>query len=319
MAHGKLASLLGTLLLVTLLCACAGETPVPAGSGTTVTVVVTRDSGRAVLLEETVRIEESSTALDALQQVAEVRTRYGGGFVDAINGISSQYGGGNRQKKDWLFYINGISASIGANDYILQEGDIEHWDFRDWSYQQYVPAIIGDFPQPFLSGYRGRLKPTTIAHDAGLEEYARALAERLRGLGVAEVSIRAYSQLSRAEQEQTNLILLGTTDNELIAELNNDHHRLGFYAYLDGGRLVVLNAGGEVAAEYGAGSGLIQATQNPWHPKGIGTGESVVWMVSGSDEAGVRNAADALLNGYAGMQYAYAVAVAGGRVIRVPP
>ncbi|GAI85551.1 unnamed protein product, partial [marine sediment metagenome] len=35
---------------------------------------------------------------------------------------------------------------------------------------------------------------------------------------------------------------------------------------------------------------LIQATQNPWNPKGIGACENVVWLVSGTDEAGVKDA-----------------------------
>ena len=326
MRYRKLTGLIGMLLLAALLCGCSdqaplpagGSNPVPANGNASVTVAVTRDSGKVILLEETVAIEEGSTALDALHQVAEVRTKYGGGFVDAINGISSEYEGG-KQKKDWLFYINGISPSIGADDYIIRDGNIEHWDFRDWSYQQYIPAIIGDFPQPFLGGYRGEVWPTVIVHDAGLEEYARALAERLHELGVAEVAAWEYSQLSQAEKEKDNLIMLGTKDNELIAELNAAHKKLGFYAYFNEDKLVVLNAQGEVAAGYGAGSGLIQATQNPWHPKGVGTGENVVWMVSGVDEAGVRNAADTLLNGYADLKYAYAVAVAEGMVIRVPP
>ena len=81
---------------------------------------------------------------------------------------------------------------------------------------------------------------------------------------------------------------------------------------------MALNSKGEVASEYGAGSVLIQATQNPWNPKGVGASENVVWVVSGSDEAGVESAARALIDHQADFKYAHAVVIAGGKVIKLP-
>jgi hypothetical protein len=41
-------------------------------------------------------------------------------------------------------------------------------------------------------------------------------------------------------------------------------------------------------------------------------------MVSGSDETGVKNAIDALINHYAELRYACGVVVADGKIIRIP-
>ena len=324
----KLILFTGIGLLTAVLCGCSTGTLPPAGDENpnqppsvqkpTVKIVVTTNFGKEVMLEQTIEIEPDTSALEALKRVATVETKYGGNFVDAINGISSRYMGGSGSKKDWLWYMNGVSSNIGANDYVLEDGDIEHWDFRDWSYQQFIPAIIGEFPHPFLNGYQGKVKPTTIVYEEWFQDCAQLLIETLSELGVGELSAVTHNQLPKASQEQHNLIVLGRQDNELILELNNLHKKLGFYTYFNDGKLVVLDAEGEVASEYGAGSGLIQATQNPWNPKGVGAGENVVWMISGTDDEGVRKAVQALTSSSSDLRYAYAAVVIEQSAIKIP-
>ena len=67
---------------------------------------------------------------------------------------------------------NGIMANMGAGAYKLQPGDVEHWDFHGWSFNAFVPAVIGSFPQPFLSGFRGKKLPTIVVYQEGLEKTA---------------------------------------------------------------------------------------------------------------------------------------------------
>jgi len=322
----QLAGLINTVLLVVLLCSCSANTSLPANGSTlpstdrhsSAKVVVTRDFGKVVLLEKTIEIGEDTTALEALQQVAEVETKYGGGFVNAINGISSEYQGVNQQKKDWLFYINGISVSTGAKDYILRDGDIQHWDFHDWGFRQFIPAIIGCFPEPFLHGYGGVVYPTIIAYQDGWEKDAERIADRLSQLGVGSVSTKNIGELLAEERESSNLILLGNIDCQPVEELNQIWDRLGFYVRFTDGSLKVFNQKGDCAAEYDAGAGVIQATQSPWNPMGIGVCQNVVWTLSGLDEAGVNTAVDTLVNRYSDFEYAYAVVIANEEIIRVP-
>jgi hypothetical protein len=81
------------------------------------------------MLDKLVTLDDGSTAMDALQRVATVETKYVGGFVEAINGVRSQYPGTN---KDWFYYVNEVSPNVGAAAYILHDGDVVHWDFHEW-------------------------------------------------------------------------------------------------------------------------------------------------------------------------------------------
>jgi hypothetical protein len=315
----------GLPLILLLLAAIAAGCPAPPSAATDssgqsqskVTVAVTQDFGHELILAEEAEIEDGTDAMTALQSVAGVETKYGGGFVQSIEGLSSEYQGGS-QKRDWLYYINGISLSLGARDYALRDGDIEQWDFRDWSYQPMVPAIIGAFPQPFLSGVRGEPNPTAVVYEASFAGEAEALAAKLEEWGATRVALTNAEALSDGAKEQNNLIILAGADNGLILELNELHKKLGFFAYFEGGTITVLNGKGEPADEYGAGWGLIQATQNPWSPGGVGSGEGCVFIVTGADESGIKSAANTLIANGDGLRYAYAVLVNNSDIIKIP-
>ena len=296
------------------------DTVYSADSSPSIKLVVTTDFGKSLLLEETVEIGEETSALAALKQVAQVETQYGGGFVKSINGIDSEYGGDSEQKDDWLFYINGISSNVGAAAYMLQVGDVEHWDYRDWDFHQFVPAIVGDFPEPFLHGHRGVVYPTLVVYQEGREEEAGEIAAALAQYGVAGVSVKSAAGLSASEQESSNLILVGTADFSLIEEINQPWDRLGFYCHFEEGCLSVFDGGGEVTGEYrdGDGVGVVQATQSVWNTKGVGACENVVWMVSGTDDAGVAAAVDTLVGCSADFEYAFSLVVVDGGMVRVP-
>lgn len=288
----------------------------PAGS--TARVVVTRDFGKELILEQDIETFTGISALAVLQSVAEIETKYGGSFVSSINGISSEYGRPNSNKEDWFFYINGISANMGAGDYIFSAGDVEHWDFRNWGYHQFIPAIIGDYPQPFLSGYSGRVAQTFIVYDAVFSLEAEALVEKLKSDGIVQVSAIRCDMLSTDIKEQSNLIIIAGPDNNLIVELNNIHDKLGYYAHLESSRIMVLDTAGNLSGEYGLDSGIIQATQNPWNPKGIGAGENVVWIVTGTNVNGVKNAASLITDKTDHLSGVFAVIIHGEQVEKIP-
>jgi uncharacterized protein DUF4430 len=152
-----------------LLTGCgAGET-----SGTA-SVWVTRDRGAKVLLVDTV--PAGLTAMQALRRVAEVKTRYGGRFVQAINGLE----GSLSARRDWFYFVNGYEGDRSAAEYRLHDGDIEWWDYRSWASRstQHVPVVVGAFPEPFLHGYGGKRRPAVVVGSKG--QGVRALARRLR-------------------------------------------------------------------------------------------------------------------------------------------
>jgi hypothetical protein len=321
----RVCYIVSALLLIWLLCGCSSDVQLEdentANNGPAkaqAKVVVTRGFGKELILEQEVGIEADTTALAALQIVAEVETKYGGGFIASINGISSEYGGANGGKKDWFVYINGIQSNVGAADYHLKDGDIEHWDFRDWNYQMSVPAIIGDFPQPFLSGFQEKIKPTSVVYEDLFSSEAEALVENLKGYGVTGVSAVQCDILSDETKADNNLIIIALPDNRLIKELNDAHKKLGFYLNIQQSELIVLDAEGNISGKFGEGSSLIQATQNPWYPEGIGSGENVVWMITGTDKDGVRSAVEVLVTYPDKLKYACSVMINEGKVIKVP-
>jgi len=122
------------LVVIAVIVACLLAVPLGGCQSTPsgqieVRVIVSQDFNSTQILDELVTLDDGSTAMDALQKVANVKTNYGGGFVVAINGVRSQYPGTN---KDWFYYVNEVSPNKGAAVYILNDGDVEHWDFHEW-------------------------------------------------------------------------------------------------------------------------------------------------------------------------------------------
>lgn len=322
------AGLIGIVGLATVLAGCPLGNSIPAGVNSLpttdriplATVAVTRDFGNELIIEETVLIGRDTNAMEALMSVVEVDTAYGGGFVNAINGLESGYSGSHASKEDWFIYFNGILSNVGALDYTLCPGDVEHWDYRDWDFHQFVPAIVGDFPEPFCHGYGGTAYPTLVVYQDGRVEAAGEIAAALARQGVADVSVKSVAELSAADKEADNIVLVGTAGFALVDELNRPWDRLGFYCHFEEGYLKVFDGGGELTGEYGAGDGvgLIQATQSIWNPDGVGVCENVIWMVSGTDDTGVEAAVDIMVNSSDAFDYACAIVIVDGEIVRVP-
>jgi len=122
------------LVVIVVIVACLLAIPLGGCQSTPsgqieVRVIVSQEFNSTLILDELVKLDDGSTAMDALQQVATVEMKYGGGFVKAIDGVRSQYPEAN---KDWFYYVNEVSPNVGAAAYILHDGDVVHWDFHEW-------------------------------------------------------------------------------------------------------------------------------------------------------------------------------------------
>lgn len=118
--------------------------------------------------------------MQALKRVAEVDTRYGGRFVESIDGVA----GSASAQHDWFYFVNGIWSDRGAAEYTLHPGDVEWWDYRSRKTQMRVPVVVGAFPEPFLHGFDGQVPPAVVL---GSGPGAKALARLLHG----RVAVRA--------------------------------------------------------------------------------------------------------------------------------
>ena len=151
-----------------------------AGGGRA-TLWITRDRGARVL--KVVHVPAGLTAMQALERVADVSTRYGGRYVEAIDGIRGSLGA----QHDWFYFVNGYEADRSAAEYRLRTGDVEWWDYRAWRHAIHVPVVVGAFPEPFLHGWNGHRRPAVVEYDATTRREAAAVARRLHarlvGLG----------------------------------------------------------------------------------------------------------------------------------------
>ena len=127
-------------------------------------------------------IPGGETVMRQLQREFDVTTRYGGGFVQEIDGVS----GGRRSGRpvDWFYYVNGIEAGEGAASRRLEPGDRVWWDHHDWGAAMRIPAVVGSFPEPFLSGPQGKKTPVRIDCAGDGQRECREVRERLEEAGV---------------------------------------------------------------------------------------------------------------------------------------
>lgn len=156
--------------------AAGGEAARPEAAGAAgkaAELWVTRDRGAEAIL--TAEVPAGLTVLQALDRVAEIETRYGGRFVQAIEGIEGSLEG----QRDWFYFLNGIEPDVGAAEVRLRPGDVAWWDYRSWASEQQVPVVVGAFPEPFLHGFGGRRRPVEVRHPPELADAAEALAELL--------------------------------------------------------------------------------------------------------------------------------------------
>jgi hypothetical protein len=184
---------LAALLLAVLLAACGGGEGGEAGEGATARLWITHDRGAEVVLTATV--PAGLTVMQALQREADVETRYGGRFVEAIEGVE----GSLDEQRDWFFFLNGIEPDVGAAEVTLGEGDVAWWDYRSWREQMAQPVVVGAFPEPFLHGWGDTRRPAVVSAPPTLAVQAQALRRLLGSGGSGEPNVFVLQVLKGAQ------------------------------------------------------------------------------------------------------------------------
>jgi hypothetical protein len=268
------------LAAVLALCvtAAAGCGIGPGSDQGDVELTVTRDYGRQAIVQKTDSIRESDTVMRVLDRNAEVDTRYGGGFVQSIDGLAGGSTGG--RSTDWFFYVNGIESPIGAGEYDPSGGDRIWWDYRDWTAAMRVPAVVGSWPGPFVNGFQGERWPTVVSCQTRLG-VCGGVRRRLEAAGADFATGTAiHVEVGPWERIRAN------SDVKLLARSPSES---GVFARFIGKRkplLELLNQRGQPAGSLGKGGGLVAALRPGDGPP--------VWVVTGTDEKGVRAAANLL-------------------------
>jgi hypothetical protein len=258
----------------------------------TVSVVVTRDFGAGRVAAGSAAAAQS--VLAALEQVAHVRTAYGGRFVDAVDGVS----GGSGGTRGWVYFVNGIEAGVGALDVSVRAGDRVWWDdryFPDVERALHAPVPVGLFPEPFVHGWQGVRPPVAVRGSA-------ALRASLRRAGVHVVAGQASWR-----------VLVGS-DADLRRDpayrrVAGDPRASGVTAALAGGRVVVYD--GRTLRAVPDARAVVSALA-----AGSAPAEGVVLAGAGLDRRAARRAAAAVARRPGLLALRYAAAFDGdGRLV----
>jgi Domain of unknown function (DUF4430) len=312
--RGKAAAI--ALLLAAL--AAAGCGLGPGADVGSVQLTVTREYGRVPILQRSPEAKESDTVMRLLEANAEVETRYGGGYVHSIDGVAEDERGGDPY--DWFFYVDGTESPVGAAEAQAEGGERIWWDYRDWSATDHVPAVVGSWPAPFVSGVEGRRSPVVV-ECAGAKRGSVAGSSRAREPGVdwgdaCAATRRALVgegvELASGSPQGAIRVLVGPwqrlREDPAARLVEAGPAESGVYAVFRGSELVALDESGAEAQRLGPEAGLVAATSRYGGPP--------VWLVSGGTAAAVRAAAG-LLDGE-DLRDHYAVAIEDGKVTPLP-
>ncbi|HEX2086745.1 MAG TPA: DUF4430 domain-containing protein [Solirubrobacteraceae bacterium] len=272
----------------------AGETP----DG--VRLTVTDAFGTRTLLERPdPRLEGEDTVMRLLQRNAKVETKYGGGFVQAIDGLTG--GREDGRPVDWFYFVNGVLAGEGAASTEVRGGDRIWWDRHDWGVTNTVPAVVGSFPEPFLHGLDGERLPTRLECSRSAGDACDAVQQRFTELGI----VTGKTTFGTASAAEVLRVVVGpwpeVRDEPALRRIEEGPKASGVYGRFaaDGRTLEALDPRGRVVRRLRAGSGLVVAVRN--------REDAPVWAVTGTDAGGVRAAASAFEEGALGEKFALAV------------
>jgi hypothetical protein len=279
-----------------------------ASPSSPVSLTVTRDfGGRAVLRRPDAKVSGADTVMRVTQRNAKVATRFGGDFVQAIDGVSGARRGG--RPYDWFIYLDGILTSKGAGSLRVTGGERIWWDHHDWGLTPDVPAVVGSFPEPFRHAAGGT--PVKLQCDPAQRAACDRVAARLKGSGV-----RAHrGALVRSDRDRSPRIVVGAwpalrDGTPEARSIDRGPKSSGVFARFgdDGKSLSLLDPRGRVARRLAADAGLVAATRQPGRPP--------VWFVTGTDAGGVAAAADAFDEPV--LRHRFAVATSHELVLGVP-
>lgn len=303
----------------------SGQKEAPAGTGgagknsaspaSEVSLWVTRDYAKSPLYNDKVALKPGDSVMDILKKNLDVNTQYGGGFVESINGLRSGYTGSDKKTRDWFYYANGIITSTGALDYKPAPGDVIWWDYHDWGGAVFTPALIGAFPEPFISGYRGQNPGTVVLTAPGCERQGHQLAEHLRNLGAKNVTVQPYNEKTVTKSEKITLVIglwKSFAGEQFWQGVQKQRKKTGLFIELAPDYFATLDMKGEIVGRYHQNVGAITAT-------GSGMGDPTpVWLVTGLDQPGLDRAVNLLISSPGSFKQYFGAVVSGEKVLPVP-
>ncbi|HSZ14451.1 MAG TPA: hypothetical protein VK790_10505 [Solirubrobacteraceae bacterium] len=285
-ARGAVPGALAAALVLALAGCGIAVGPAP----TAVKLLVTREFGsRVVQRTGALRVSAGETVMELLRRngVAGVST----GAVASV-------------------FVNGVRPAKAVAAQRVHPGDHIWLDLHDGEQAQGVPAVVGSFPEPFVNGVEGKRWPVRI-ECASVSSACAAVTASLRAAG-APAAVAAIGSGSAPETLRVMVGPWSRVGSDVEAQsIARGPATSGVYALLSaGGRaLTLLDRQGRPVRTLRGDAGLLAATTGSAQ-------EAPVWVVTGTDEAGVELAARAFDR--RALEDRFAVALAPGATIALP-
>jgi hypothetical protein len=284
--------------------------------GKRVTVVVTTDGGRELVIKRNIPLRKTSTALSVLRDVADVRMG-DNNTIAQVNGL----GGGRltamgAEQAAWFYRVNGIEATARPDRFKVRPGSTIWWDLRRYDIYERLPVAVGVFPQPLFDGYRDNVRPVRIAYGSKFEEDAEYFRDSVFEAIEPEVeSIEPDEGIggghdgpqpkAAVRKDRSNLVIARWEEARLdpyIADIGLDPRGYGLTVWIEGTTVRRQDPDEEFSRDLERAEGVIWASTVDGEPDG-----AVVVLVTGLTDEGVRAAAQALR--HAKVQFYLAAAV----------
>ncbi|MCT4604659.1 MAG: DUF4430 domain-containing protein [Marinisporobacter sp.] len=302
------------LLTLAMMCTFIGCGQEASAKNEKVEVIVSRDFGNDTLSKKDVDFSKDISVMEVMEKDFDIETAYGGGFINGINGLKSEFTGlKNKKKVDWFYYVNGILSEVGPEDYYLEPKDLVIWDYHNWDNNIYGSSMIGAYPINFVNGHDGNIYKTEIVTMKSYEKQGAILLDYLRKQGVKAID-HVNLENGNLQDVQINSIVIGSwkelKKKKYIKDFYENGNKCGFYFKLDEG-IKGLNNKGEVLKTYKKGAVITSVV------KEYG-GSASMWLVTGNDENCIKKATKLLYENPEKIKGKFSVIVTEKEIINIP-
>ena len=307
----KLKIIAVVLIVFSLLSGCSNNAS--DSSESEVTLLITRDFGNEVIFSADVTIKKDATVIDVMEENITVETKYNGSFINSINGLESNYAGNAKEKFDWFYYINGVCADVGGNDYYLNDGDKIWWDYHTWGKLNSAnSSVVGQFPEPFINGYRENNDEIVILGSVTninekLEVYFTEHEEKVTVKTIENKSIENRDSPTILIDEWEKI-----KDLKYINKLNKNYKKTGAFFYFENNKILLTDENKEVKRTVAKSASIIFAIG-----EGLGD-ENPLWIITGTDSKSIENAVDILIKRPEELNGLINCVIIDGEIVRLP-
>ena len=235
---------------------------------------------------------ENTTPVGLLKSVSNITA----GASTPVESLDSlEHGAEEGRNFYWYPFVNGIPVSWSNwTTYPLHNGACVHWGFFEYIKRKFEPRPVMDYPEPFLHGYNSTIWNTTIVYPDELcyPDKANDIKNKLNESGVSDerIGVKSVKDVTEAEKENNNLVLLGTpSNNPLLADVNSQRLDVGLPVYFSGKEMI--DDSDDTPYDVG---GVVEACDNPYDGAWWKDTGPSIWLAAAIEDCWAYKAADLL-------------------------